>query len=118
MPCFSSPAVSGFKKHRMKLVCASISCLLLLCLAIPETHSRVLQPSLDIRSLFPKMATAAHRRSDPDIDPSWYTGRGIRPVGRFGRRGTTWEDTQKSMYRSLGQTCVPIEDSAELNDDM
>ncbi|XP_073409373.1 prolactin-releasing peptide [Dendrobates tinctorius] len=114
----SSPAVSGFKEHRMKLVCTSISCLLLLCLAIPETHSRVLQPSLDIRSLFPKMATAAHKRSDPDIDPSWYTSRGIRPVGRYGRRGTNWEDTQKSMYRSLGQTCVPIEDSAELNDDV
>uniref|UniRef100_A0A665UVG9 Prolactin releasing hormone 2 n=1 Tax=Echeneis naucrates TaxID=173247 RepID=A0A665UVG9_ECHNA len=23
---------------------------------------------------------------NPDIDPSWYTGRGIRPVGRFGRK--------------------------------
>ncbi|XP_069841305.1 prolactin-releasing peptide [Dendropsophus ebraccatus] len=88
----------------MKLVCASISCLLLLCLAIPETQSRVLQPSIDIRN--------------PDIDPSWYTGRGIRPVGRFGRRGTTWEDTQNSVYRPLGQTCVPIEDSAELNGDI
>lgn len=22
----------------------------------------------------------------PDIDPAWYTGRRIRPVGRFGRR--------------------------------
>ncbi|CAL8383670.1 unnamed protein product [Arctogadus glacialis] len=22
----------------------------------------------------------------PEIDPYWYTGRGIRPVGRFGRR--------------------------------
>ncbi|XP_044160247.1 prolactin-releasing peptide [Bufo gargarizans] len=101
----------------MKLESASISCLLLLCLVIPETQSRVLQPSVDIRSLFPKMATAAHRRSDPDIDPSWYTGRGIRPVGRFGRRGTSWEDSQKSMYRPLGQTCVPIKDSAEQNDD-
>ncbi|KAM5153198.1 prolactin-releasing peptide [Mantella aurantiaca] len=101
----------------MKLVCASFSCLLLLCLAIPENQSRVLQPSLDIRSLFPKMASAAHRRSDPDIDPSWYTGRGIRPVGRFGRRGTAWEDTQKLMYRPLGQTCIPIEDNLELSDD-
>uniref|UniRef100_A0A8D2ZF58 Prolactin-releasing peptide n=1 Tax=Scophthalmus maximus TaxID=52904 RepID=A0A8D2ZF58_SCOMX len=26
------------------------------------------------------------RCSDPNIDASWYTGRGIRPVGRFGRR--------------------------------
>ncbi|CAB1415845.1 unnamed protein product [Pleuronectes platessa] len=25
---------------------------------------------------------------NPDIDASWYTGRGIRPVGRFGRRAT------------------------------
>nr|DBA19950.1 TPA: hypothetical protein GDO54_015705 [Pyxicephalus adspersus] len=56
-------------------------------------------------------------REDPDIDPSWYTGRGIRPVGRFGRRGTAWEDTQKSMYRPLGHTCIPIEDSLELSDD-
>uniref|UniRef100_A0A8C5FLY6 Prolactin releasing hormone n=1 Tax=Gadus morhua TaxID=8049 RepID=A0A8C5FLY6_GADMO len=23
---------------------------------------------------------------EPEIDPYWYTGRGIRPVGRFGRR--------------------------------
>ncbi|KAK5861560.1 hypothetical protein PBY51_022946 [Eleginops maclovinus] len=23
---------------------------------------------------------------NPDIDASWYTGRGIRPVGRFGRK--------------------------------
>ncbi|XP_056390613.1 prolactin-releasing peptide [Hyla sarda] len=118
MPCCSSPAVSGLKNRRMKLGCAFLSCLLLLCLVIPETKSRVLQPSIDIRSLFPKMTTAAHRRSDPDIDPSWYTGRGIRPVGRFGRRGTTWEDTRNSMYRPLRQTCVPIEDSAELNDDI
>ncbi|XP_073491050.1 prolactin-releasing peptide [Aquarana catesbeiana] len=101
----------------MKLVCASISCLLLLCLAIPETHSRVLQRSLDIQSLFPKMASAAHRRSDPDIDPSWYTGRGIRPVGRFGRRGTAWEDAQKFVFRPLGHTCIPIDDSLELSDD-
>lgn len=54
---------------------------------------------------------------DPDIDPSWYTGRGIRPVGRFGRRGTAWEDAQKFVYRPLGQTCIPIDDSLELSDD-
>ncbi|CAH2306237.1 prolactin-releasing peptide [Pelobates cultripes] len=97
----------------MKLVCALIPGLLLLCLALTETQSRVLQPSLDIRSLFPKMSSAAQRRSDPDIDPSWYTGRGIRPVGRFGRRGTAWEEAQQSMYRSQGQTCVPIQESTE-----
>uniref|UniRef100_A0A6I8SI08 Prolactin-releasing peptide n=1 Tax=Xenopus tropicalis TaxID=8364 RepID=A0A6I8SI08_XENTR len=55
--------------------------------------------------------------TDPDIDPSWYTGRGIRPVGRFGRRGTAWEDAQKSLYRQLGQACIPIEESTELSEE-
>ncbi|KAM4626193.1 prolactin-releasing peptide [Discoglossus pictus] len=103
-------------RSRMKLVCASMYCLLLVYLTLPETQSRVLTQSLDIRSLFPKMASAAQRRSDPDIDPSWYTGRGIRPVGRFGRRGTAWEETQRSMYRPMGQTCVRIDDSSELSE--
>uniref|UniRef100_A0A8C5N4F9 Uncharacterized protein n=1 Tax=Leptobrachium leishanense TaxID=445787 RepID=A0A8C5N4F9_9ANUR len=53
--------------------------------------------------------------NNPDIDPSWYTGRGIRPVGRFGRRGTTWEEAQKSIFRSQGQTCVPITEFIEDN---
>ncbi|NXS62458.1 PRRP protein, partial [Brachypteracias leptosomus] len=56
----------------MKLGAACLLCLLLACLALPGTHGRVLQRSMEIRN--------------PDIDPSWYTGRGIRPVGRFGRR--------------------------------
>ncbi|OCT61243.1 prolactin-releasing peptide-like [Xenopus laevis] len=101
----------------MKLVCGLISCLLLLCLVLPETQSRALQPSLDIRSLYPKMASAAQRRSDPDIDPSWYTGRGIRPVGRFGRRGTAWEDAQKYLYKQLGQACIPIVENTELSEE-
>ncbi|KAG8432576.1 hypothetical protein GDO86_017002 [Hymenochirus boettgeri] len=101
----------------MKLVCTLISCLLLLCLVLPKSHSRVLQTSLDIRSLYPKMTSAAQRRSDPDIDPSWYTGRGIRPVGRFGRRGTAWEDVQKSLYRPLGQACIPVVENSELTEE-
>ncbi|XP_075462843.1 prolactin-releasing peptide [Ascaphus truei] len=117
VPSCVSPADSGYQRTRMKLECAFITCLLLLCLALPETQTRALHSSsLDIRSLFPKMASAAQRRSDPDIDPSWYTGRGIRPVGRFGRRGTAW-DAQKSAYRPLVQTCVPIEDSNEFIED-
>ncbi|NXX19263.1 PRRP protein, partial [Podargus strigoides] len=56
----------------MKLGATCLLCLLLACLTLPVTHSRIRERSMEIRN--------------PDIDPSWYTGRGIRPVGRFGRR--------------------------------
>ncbi|XP_058696511.1 prolactin-releasing peptide [Poecile atricapillus] len=56
----------------MKLGVTCLLWLLLICLTLPATHGRVLQRSMEIRN--------------PEIDPSWYTGRGIRPVGRFGRR--------------------------------
>uniref|UniRef100_A0A671VFL5 Prolactin releasing hormone 2 n=1 Tax=Sparus aurata TaxID=8175 RepID=A0A671VFL5_SPAAU len=41
--------------------------------------------------LLSQALSGAHRDGsviirDPRIDASWYTGRGIRPVGRFGRR--------------------------------
>ncbi|NXN13240.1 PRRP protein, partial [Indicator maculatus] len=56
----------------MKLGAACLLCLLLACLTLPITHCRIRERSMEIRN--------------PEIDPSWYTGRGIRPVGRFGRR--------------------------------
>ncbi|XP_072788001.1 prolactin-releasing peptide isoform X2 [Taeniopygia guttata] len=56
----------------MKLGVACLLWLLLVCLTLPASHGRVRERSMEIRN--------------PDIDPSWYTGRGIRPVGRFGRR--------------------------------
>ncbi|NXC59948.1 PRRP protein, partial [Aleadryas rufinucha] len=56
----------------MKLGVTCLLWLLLICLTLPATRGRVLEHSMEIRN--------------PDIDPSWYTGRGIRPVGRFGRR--------------------------------
>lgn len=49
---------------------------------------------------------------DPDIDPSWYTGRGIRPVGRFGRRQATAVSTQKSGYGHR-QACFPIGENSD-----
>ncbi|XP_039584510.1 prolactin-releasing peptide [Passer montanus] len=61
----------------MKLGLACLLWLLLICLTLPATHGRVLERSMEIRS---------RENMNPDIDPSWYTGRGIRPVGRFGRR--------------------------------
>ncbi|KAM6463454.1 prolactin-releasing peptide [Liasis olivaceus] len=74
-------------------------CLLGLLLAfIPGTKCRILERFMEIRN--------------PDIDPSWYTGRGIRPVGRFGRRRAVGESVQKSGYKHL-QACFPIEESSE-----
>uniref|UniRef100_A0A8C5RLM4 Uncharacterized protein n=1 Tax=Laticauda laticaudata TaxID=8630 RepID=A0A8C5RLM4_LATLA len=52
----------------------------------------------------------------PDIDPSWYTGRGIRPVGRFGRRRAAAENAQKSDNRHL-HACFPVEESSEFLQD-
>ncbi|XP_053511164.1 prolactin-releasing peptide [Artibeus jamaicensis] len=55
-----------------ELLQAWLLCLLLLSLALRGAASRAHQHSMEIRT--------------PDIDPAWYTGRRIRPVGRFGRR--------------------------------
>ncbi|XP_027493302.1 prolactin-releasing peptide isoform X2 [Corapipo altera] len=63
----------------MKLGATCLLCLLLACLTLPVASGRILQRSMEIRN--------------PDIDPSWYTGRGIRPVGRFGRRQALGEGT-------------------------
>ncbi|KAA8588341.1 prolactin-releasing peptide [Etheostoma spectabile] len=37
-----------------------------------------------------------------DIDASWYTGRGIRPVGRFGRRVT-----RRNQHLAFSSADVP-----------
>ncbi|XP_032549395.1 prolactin-releasing peptide isoform X2 [Chiroxiphia lanceolata] len=63
----------------MKLGATCLLCLLLACLTLPVAYGHILQRSMEIRN--------------PDIDPSWYTGRGIRPVGRFGRRQALGEGT-------------------------
>ncbi|XP_058040890.1 prolactin-releasing peptide [Ahaetulla prasina] len=80
-----------------------VVCLLMLAF-IPETKCRIFERFMEIRSKFPQ--------PDPDIDPSWYTGRGIRPVGRFGRRRAAAENVQKSGNRHL-QACFPVEESSE-----
>ncbi|XP_072198239.1 prolactin-releasing peptide isoform X2 [Excalfactoria chinensis] len=75
----------------MKLGATCLLCLLLTCMALP-TAGRLRERSMDIRN--------------PDIDPSWYTGRGIRPVGRFGRRRALGESTQP-RGAALHLACVP-----------
>uniref|UniRef100_A0A3B4YFM3 Prolactin releasing hormone 2 n=1 Tax=Seriola lalandi dorsalis TaxID=1841481 RepID=A0A3B4YFM3_SERLL len=55
----------------------------------------------DLSSLF--MSVFHVCCSDPDIDASWYTGRGIRPVGRFGRKAVRRNEhllTVTAMFES------------------
>ncbi|XP_074857511.1 prolactin-releasing peptide [Carettochelys insculpta] len=82
----------------MKLLAACFMYLLLLCLVLPEADCRIRERSMEIRN--------------PDIDPSWYTGRGIRPVGRFGRRRAVVVSSRKSGH-GLRQACLPLEASSE-----
>nr|XP_012611058.1 prolactin-releasing peptide [Microcebus murinus]XP_012611059.1 prolactin-releasing peptide [Microcebus murinus] len=56
----------------MKAPRAWLLCLLLLGLALRAAAGRARQLSMETRA--------------PDINPAWYRGLGIRPVGRFGRR--------------------------------
>lgn len=48
----------------------------------------------------------------PDINPAWYTGRGIRPVGRFGRRRAVLGDGRKPGLGHL-PACLPLAGGAE-----
>ncbi|KAL8173269.1 UNVERIFIED_CONTAM: hypothetical protein K2H54_043485 [Gekko kuhli] len=82
----------------MKVPAACLVCLLLLCQGLPNAGSRIVERSMEIRN--------------PDIDPSWYTGRGIRPVGRFGRRRAAAESVQKLSFGHR-QACFPIVESSE-----
>ena len=49
-------------------------------------------------------------RSDPDIIASWYTGRGIRPVGRFGRRET---ERKRGLAVPSHRVCAPAASSED-----
>ncbi|KAM9011000.1 prolactin-releasing peptide isoform 1-T1 [Ara ararauna] len=80
----------------MKLGAACLLCLLLACLTLPAACSRRRERSMEIRS----------KNRNPDIDPSWYTGRGIRPVGRFGRRQALDEGTHPGGAAQR-QACAP-----------
>ncbi|XP_064166875.1 prolactin-releasing peptide isoform X3 [Anguilla rostrata] len=58
-----------------------------------------------------QVPTAVH--GDPDIDASWYTGRGIRPLGRFGRQEAGVNRGAKHPIRRL---CIPITAEDDSND--
>ncbi|XP_039350619.1 prolactin-releasing peptide [Mauremys reevesii] len=82
----------------MKLLAACFMDLLLICLALPKAECRLHERSMEIRN--------------PDINPSWYTGCGIRPVGWFGWRRAVVESSRNSGYGHR-QACSPLEESSE-----
>ncbi|XP_008927799.1 prolactin-releasing peptide [Manacus vitellinus] len=57
--------------NRLKLVTVYVL-VLLVSLSFASGHSRPFKHQIDNRS--------------PEIDPFWYVGRGVRPIGRFGKR--------------------------------
>ncbi|XP_038194303.1 prolactin-releasing peptide [Arvicola amphibius] len=75
-------------------------CLLLLALVLPGAPSRAHQHSMETRT--------------PDINPAWYTGRGIRPVGRFGRRRAALRDVTVPGLRCR-LSCLPLEGGAKFS---
>ncbi|XP_072115705.1 prolactin-releasing peptide [Mobula birostris] len=86
----------------MKLLSACCVVCLLMCIAYPDACSRVQGFPVEIRNA--------------DIDSSWYTGRGIRPVGRFGRRGLTLENIRKYEFGTR-RVCTPVQESEDSSQD-
>ncbi|KAB0387771.1 hypothetical protein FD755_002727 [Muntiacus reevesi] len=82
----------------MKAAGVWLLCLLLLGPALRGAASRAHQHSMKIRT--------------PDINPAWYAGRGIRPVGRFGRRRAAPGDGPRPGPRRV-PACFPLEGGAE-----
>ncbi|KAM5228679.1 prolactin-releasing peptide [Ctenodactylus gundi] len=82
----------------MRALQAWLLCLLLVGLVLQGAASRAHQHSMEIRN--------------PDINPAWYTGRRIRPVGRFGRRrAALHQDPRPSLQCPLN--CFPMQCSAK-----
>ncbi|XP_069321780.1 prolactin-releasing peptide [Eulemur rufifrons] len=77
-------------------------CLLLLGLALQAAASRAHQHSMETRA--------------PDINPAWYRGRGIRPVGRFGRRRAVLGVVPKPGQRRR-PACFRLEGAAKFSQD-
>ncbi|KAM8919129.1 prolactin-releasing peptide [Lycaon pictus] len=82
----------------MKALHACLLCLLLLGLTLQGAAGQGHRHSMEIRT--------------PDIDPAWYTGRGIRPVGRFGRRRAALGDAMKPSFWCQ-PPCLPLQGRAE-----
>nr|DBA24867.1 TPA: hypothetical protein GDO54_012465 [Pyxicephalus adspersus] len=70
--------------------------LLLVSISIISVQSRSLNHQIDNRS--------------PEIDPYWYVGRGVRPIGRFGKRQVKNRNSLQPRIRSLFELIVSCMD--------
>nr|XP_045004290.1 prolactin-releasing peptide [Jaculus jaculus] len=77
---------------------ARLLCLLLLSLVLLGAANRAHQHPMETHT--------------PNINPAWYTGRGIRPVGRFGRRRAALQDIARAGLRCR-LSCLSLEDGTE-----
>ncbi|KAG8572723.1 hypothetical protein GDO81_012141 [Engystomops pustulosus] len=60
---------------------------LLISLSVISAQSRSMNHQIDYRS--------------PEIDPYWYVGRGVRPIGRFGKRQLRSRSSLRPQFSSL-----------------
>ncbi|NWW74668.1 PRRP protein, partial [Climacteris rufus] len=72
--------------NRLKLVTVYVLVLLVL-LGFASGQSRPFKHQIDNRS--------------PEIDPFWYVGRGVRPIGRFGKRQLRGRGSLSPVSRHL-----------------
>ncbi|KAL6097947.1 uncharacterized protein ACO6RY_13365 [Pungitius sinensis] len=81
-----------------RLLPAALALLLLLSSSLSRAHSTTVEHDFHI-------VHNVDNRS-PEIDPFWYVGRGVRPIGRFGKRQSTGEASGsrgvQPVLRALG----------------
>ncbi|XP_030613105.1 prolactin releasing hormone 2 [Archocentrus centrarchus] len=77
---------------------AALALLLLLSSSFSRAHSTTVEHDFHI-------VHNVDNRS-PEIDPFWYVGRGVRPIGRFGKRHSSLE--------ALGSDGMPVVRTLEL----
>ncbi|TDG97209.1 hypothetical protein EPR50_G00223550 [Perca flavescens] len=77
---------------------AALALLLLLSFSFSSAHSTTVEHDFHI-------VHNVDNRS-PEIDPFWYVGRGVRPIGRFGKRDSSLETLgsgrMQPVLRTLG----------------
>ncbi|XP_063730013.1 prolactin releasing hormone 2 [Eleginops maclovinus] len=75
---------------------AALALLLLLSCSFSRAYSSTLEHDFQI-------VHNVDNRS-PEIDPFWYVGRGVRPIGRFGKRHSSLQGTGgvQPVLRTLG----------------
>ncbi|KAF7213989.1 prolactin releasing hormone 2 [Nothobranchius furzeri] len=75
---------------------AALALLLLLSCSFSRAHSTTVEHDFHI-------VHNVDNRS-PEIDPFWYVGRGVRPIGRFGKRHSSGDTLDSSNMQPVVRT--------------